>query len=74
VWHCRNKKCALPTINIYPQQGLAASTLAWRSIEILDQRGIAERFISQGTKHKAVHLQVPWISATCPPGTTMCWG
>src|SRR5689334_19762722 len=30
-----------------------------RSIEILDQRGIAERFISQGTKHKAVHLQVP---------------
>ena len=30
-----------------------------RSIEILDQRGIAERFISQGTKHKAVHFQVP---------------
>jgi 3-(3-hydroxy-phenyl)propionate hydroxylase len=30
-----------------------------RSIEILDQRGVAERFISQGTKHKAVHLQVP---------------
>ena len=28
-----------------------------RSIEILDQRGVADRFISQGTKHKAVHYQ-----------------
>ena len=30
-----------------------------RTLETLDQRGIADRFISQGTKHPAVHFQIP---------------
>jgi 2-polyprenyl-6-methoxyphenol hydroxylase-like FAD-dependent oxidoreductase len=35
-------------------EGSRANGLHPRSIELLDQRGIAERFISQGTKHFAV--------------------
>ncbi|MEO8314293.1 MAG: FAD-dependent monooxygenase [Pseudomonadota bacterium] len=38
--------------------GPGALGLLPRTIEILDQRGIAERFISQGTLHKAVHFHV----------------
>ena len=30
-----------------------------RTIETFDQRGIADRFVSQGSKHPAVHFQIP---------------
>jgi 3-(3-hydroxy-phenyl)propionate hydroxylase len=30
-----------------------------RTIEVLDQRGVAERFLSQGQIHKVVHFHVP---------------
>lgn len=39
--------------------GSRAGGLHARSIEILDQRGIADRFVSQGRKHNAVHFHVP---------------
>jgi 3-(3-hydroxy-phenyl)propionate hydroxylase len=39
--------------------GPGALGLHSRSIEVLDQRGVAERFISQGTTYKAVHFQIP---------------
>ncbi len=39
--------------------GSRAGGLHSRTIEILDQRGIAERFISQGTKHQQVHFHIP---------------
>ncbi len=40
-------------------EGLRASGLHSRTIEIFDQRGIAERFLSQGKQHPAVHFHVP---------------
>jgi 3-(3-hydroxy-phenyl)propionate hydroxylase len=39
--------------------GSRAGGLHSRTIEILDQRGIADRFVSQGTKHQQVHFHVP---------------
>jgi 3-(3-hydroxy-phenyl)propionate hydroxylase len=39
--------------------GSRAGGLHSRTIEVLDQRGIAERFLSQGTLHKEVHFHVP---------------
>jgi 3-(3-hydroxy-phenyl)propionate hydroxylase len=39
--------------------GSRAGGLHSRTIEVLDQRGIADRFVSQGQKHKAVHFYVP---------------
>jgi 3-(3-hydroxy-phenyl)propionate hydroxylase len=36
-----------------------AGGLHSRTIEILDQRGIADRFLSQGQIHKAVHFHIP---------------
>jgi 3-(3-hydroxy-phenyl)propionate hydroxylase len=39
--------------------GPGALGLHSRSIEVFDQRGVAERFISQGTTYKAVHFQIP---------------
>jgi 3-(3-hydroxy-phenyl)propionate hydroxylase len=39
--------------------GSRAGGLHARTIEVLDQRGIAERFISQGLVHKMVHFHVP---------------
>src|SRR3954447_3128041 len=39
--------------------GSRAGGLHSRSIEVLDQRGIAERFLSQGKLHKAVHFHIP---------------
>jgi 3-(3-hydroxy-phenyl)propionate hydroxylase len=39
--------------------GPGALGLHSRSIEVLDQRGVAQRFISQGTTYKAVHFQIP---------------
>ena len=39
--------------------GTRARGLHARTIEILDQRGIADRFVSQGQKHPAVHFHIP---------------
>ncbi len=39
--------------------GSRAGGLHSRTIEVLDQRGIAERFLSQGRFHKALHFHVP---------------
>ena len=39
--------------------GSRAGGLHSRTIEVLDQRGIADRFLSQGQLHKAVHFCVP---------------
>jgi 3-(3-hydroxy-phenyl)propionate hydroxylase len=39
--------------------GSRALGLHARSIEVLDQRGIADRVISQGQRHPAVHFQIP---------------
>jgi 3-(3-hydroxy-phenyl)propionate hydroxylase len=39
--------------------GARGSGLHARTIEVLDQRGIAERFLSQGQLHAAVHFHVP---------------
>ena len=39
--------------------GSRAGGLHSRTIEVLDQRGIADRFLSQGQLHKAVHFYVP---------------
>jgi len=39
--------------------GSRAGGLHARSIEILDQRGIADRFLSQGQTHPAVHFHIP---------------
>jgi 3-(3-hydroxy-phenyl)propionate hydroxylase len=39
--------------------GSRAGGLHARTIEVLDQRGIADRFVSQGRKHPAVHFNVP---------------
>lgn len=39
--------------------GSRAAGLHSRSIEVLDQRGIAERFLSQGKTYPAVHFHVP---------------
>jgi 3-(3-hydroxy-phenyl)propionate hydroxylase len=39
--------------------GSRAGGLHSRTIEVLDQRGVAERFLSQGQTHKVVHFHVP---------------
>ena len=39
--------------------GSRAGGLHSRTIEVLDQRGVAERFLSQGQLHKFVHFHVP---------------
>ncbi|HLY42361.1 MAG TPA: FAD-dependent monooxygenase [Terracidiphilus sp.] len=39
--------------------GSRAGGLHSRTIEVLDQRGIANRFLSQGQLHKALHFHVP---------------
>src|SRR5262244_2712062 len=39
--------------------GSRAGGLHARTIEVLDQRGIADRFLSQGTLHKVVHFHFP---------------
>ena len=39
--------------------GSRAGGLHSRTIEILDQRGIADRFLSQGQVHKVVHFHIP---------------
>src|SRR6187431_635744 len=39
--------------------GSRAGGLHSRTIEVLDQRGIADRFLSQGQLHKVVHFHAP---------------
>jgi 3-(3-hydroxy-phenyl)propionate hydroxylase len=39
--------------------GSRAGGLHSRTIEVLDQRGIADRFLSQGHVHKVVHFHIP---------------
>jgi 3-(3-hydroxy-phenyl)propionate hydroxylase len=39
--------------------GSRAGGLHSRTIEVLDQRGVAERFLSEGQAHKVVHFHVP---------------
>jgi 3-(3-hydroxy-phenyl)propionate hydroxylase len=39
--------------------GSRAGGLHARTIEVLDQRGVAERFLSQGQVHNVVHFHVP---------------
>jgi 3-(3-hydroxy-phenyl)propionate hydroxylase len=39
--------------------GSRASGLHARTVEVLDHRGIAERFVSQGQKHPAVYFHIP---------------
>jgi 3-(3-hydroxy-phenyl)propionate hydroxylase len=39
--------------------GSRAGGLHSRTIEVLDQRGIADRFLSQGKVHKLVHFHIP---------------
>jgi 3-(3-hydroxy-phenyl)propionate hydroxylase len=46
--------------------GSRAGGLHSRTIEILDQRGVAERFISQGQVHKVVHFNPPLDLSDCP--------
>jgi 3-(3-hydroxy-phenyl)propionate hydroxylase len=39
--------------------GSRAGGLHSRTIEVLDQRGVAQRFLSQGQLHKVVHFRIP---------------
>jgi 3-(3-hydroxy-phenyl)propionate hydroxylase len=39
--------------------GSRAGGLHSRTLEVLDQRGIADRFVSQGQKHPAAHFHIP---------------
>lgn len=39
--------------------GARAGGLHARTIEVLDQRGIADRFLSQGQRHQVVHFHLP---------------
>jgi 3-(3-hydroxy-phenyl)propionate hydroxylase len=55
--------------------GSRAGGLHARTIEVLDQRGIAERFVSQGQVFQLVgfsHISLDISDA--PPGTTTCSG
>nr|WP_258609881.1 FAD-dependent monooxygenase [Mesorhizobium sp. AR10] len=52
-----------------PDQTLAGSRaggLHSRTIEVLDQRGIADRFLSQGQVHPVVHFHIPLDISDCP--------
>ena len=51
--------------------GSRAGGLHSRTIEVLDQRGIADRFLSEGqVAQVAGFAGTRWTSATFPPGTT----
>ena len=52
--------------------GSRAGGLHSRTIEVLDQRGIAERFLSAGQSHPSLRASAwsCWTSATSPPATT----
>lgn len=46
--------------------GARALGLYSRTLEVFDQRGIADRFVSQGQKHPAVHFHIPLDITDCP--------
>jgi 3-(3-hydroxy-phenyl)propionate hydroxylase len=46
--------------------GSRAGGLHARAIEVLDQRGIADRFLAQGQTHQVVHFHVPLDISDCP--------
>src|SRR3569833_664304 len=46
--------------------GSRAGGLHSRTIEVLDQRGIADRFISQGQKYNVVHFYIPLDMSDLP--------
>jgi 3-(3-hydroxy-phenyl)propionate hydroxylase len=46
--------------------GSRAGGLHARAIEVLDQRGIADRFLSQGKVHQVVHFHIPLDISDCP--------
>jgi 3-(3-hydroxy-phenyl)propionate hydroxylase len=46
--------------------GSRAGGLKARTIEILDQRGIADRFVSQGQRHAEVHFHIPLDMSDLP--------
>ena len=49
--------------------GSRAGGLHSRTIEVLDQRGIADRFLSEGQKAQVAGFAgTRWTSATFPPG------
>ena len=51
--------------------GSRAGGLHSRTIEVLDQRGIADRFLAEGQAMQVAGFAgIPWTSATFPPGTT----
>jgi 3-(3-hydroxy-phenyl)propionate hydroxylase len=47
-------------------QGSRAGGLHSRTLEVLDQRGIVERFVSEGRPHSQVHFHVPLDIGDCP--------
>jgi len=46
--------------------GSRAGGLHARSIEVLDQRGIADRFLAEGQIHHIVHFHIPLDMTDCP--------
>src|SRR4030088_2950876 len=46
--------------------GSRAGGLHARTIEVLDQRGIADRFLSPGQLHPGVHFHIPLDTSECP--------
>ncbi len=46
--------------------GTRARGLHSRTIEVLDQRGIVDRFVSQGQPHKFLHFLIPLDVSDCP--------
>jgi 3-(3-hydroxy-phenyl)propionate hydroxylase len=46
--------------------GSRAGGLHARAIEVLDQRGIAGRFLAQGQTHQVVHFHIPLDISDCP--------
>ena len=45
--------------------GSRAGGLHARAIEVLDQRGIADRFLAQGQTHQVVHFHIPLDISDC---------
>ena len=55
--------------------GSRAGGLHSRTLEILDQRGIADRFLLEARRRRSRGSPEPtWTSATFPPGTTTASG
>ncbi|MBK5960400.1 hypothetical protein CCR97_19685 [Rhodoplanes elegans] len=47
--------------------GMRAGGLHMRTIEVLDQRGIGERFVAQGQRHPALHFHGAFLDMTDVP-------